>query len=204
MEEKSPRTTEEDIGRVLASSSYHLDSHVRRSDSRLLVDDYAFPMMFYPGGRGIILPQSGVRAMFEDIRRLFGSGGDSILYRAGVALGREGAGEVAKLYEGEEPSRMANDLAKLYSALGWGRMQATAAEAGRCRFRLKLWDGFESAGAKAETPSCHFTRGLLAGSTERLTGGPAEVVEAECAATGDPCCVFMVGEEKGASTSGSS
>jgi hypothetical protein len=54
---------------------------VKKSDDRFLVDDISFPLMYFPSGRGVLFPQGGVAAMFDDLIKSYGSGGETILYR---------------------------------------------------------------------------------------------------------------------------
>lgn len=204
VEAKDPNATGDDISKVLKSSPFFLDGEVKQGDSKLMIDDFGFPMMFFPGGRGILLPQAGMTAMFADLVKLFGTGGESILFRAGEAMGREGAGDLAKLFSGDEVTTGAAQFTKLYAALGWGRLQVIGAEPGRTWYTLRLSDGFESAGVKSARPNCHFTRGLIAGSSERILGRAVDCKEMECAAAGSSDCIFVVGPKEGASTSGSS
>lgn len=194
VEGRDELTEAKDITRALNSSPYLLDSHVRKSDSKLLVDDFAFPLMFYPGGRGVLLPQTAVTGMFRDLTTMFGSGGASILYRAGESLGKTCAEQASAAFGEEDVIEEAAVFSKLFLALGWGRLFPVEADRTLMRFRLRLFDGFESSGAKAQKPNCHFSRGIVAGAIGRLFGRELTCVEELCAAAGDPCCEFVVAE----------
>lgn len=192
VEAKSDRATPESIEKVLRSSPQVIDCYIKKSESKLMVDDFAFPLMYFPAGRGILLPQSGVTAMFQDIVTMFGSGGESILFRAGYSVGTKGTEDIAKALGEEELAKNVDRLAALYSALGWGKMEILDASPNNKKYRLRLSEGFESSEIKASRPNCHFTRGLVAGSSERVLGRPVSCEEVECAAMGDAYCLFAV------------
>ncbi|MDG6988529.1 MAG: hypothetical protein JRN21_04300 [Nitrososphaerota archaeon] len=198
-------TTEDELRSAIAGSPYALEVVVRKSESKLLVDSFPFPLMYFPSGRGVIFPQSGVRAMFQDIIKMFGTGGESILFRAGHAVGRQGTEDVARVM-GEEALTKDPDLfTGLYAALGWGRMEIVEAAPDLSAFSMKLEEGFECTGVKSPVPVCHFTRGLIAGSAERALSRATACEEKSCAAAGDPYCLFTVtAKGKLASRSGSS
>lgn len=195
---------EEAIRKTVTSSPFVVDVWVKRSDSRLMIDDFAFPLMFYPSGRAVIFPQTGISAMFRDTVRMFGTGGESILFRAGFSVGTTGTDDIMKAMGGDTQLQHAASFMGLYRALGWGRLELLEASDDFRRFKLKLSQGFESDSAKSNRPNCHFTRGMISGSCERLFGSPVVCVEEKCAAAGDPFCVFSVSSRDGLSKSGSS
>ena len=197
--------TEAELEGAIAKSPHSLSVTVRKSESKLLVDSFPFPLMYFPSGRGVLFPQSGIMAMFQDIVRMFGTGGESILFRAGWTVGWQGAGDVAKIV-GEEAMAKEPDLfAGLYAALGWGRMHVVGAAPDLSSFTMELEEGFEGTGAKSPAPVCHFTRGLVAGSSERVLSRAVTCAETECVAAGDPHCLFTVTVKAGRpSRSGSS
>ena len=196
VEPKEAAAGEEEIRKAVMASPHTTECLVKKSESRLLVDDFAFPLMYFPSGRGVILPQSGLTAMFQDIMQTFGTGGESILFRAGHSAGARGTDDIAKAVGEEELARHAQSFVSLYSALGWGRMEVYEASADLASYKLKLSRGFESEGTKAQKPSCHFTRGLIAGSTERIFGEPVVCVEERCVGAGDPYCLFAVSRRR--------
>ncbi len=204
VEPKVEGASEEDVKRALATSPFVTEVHVRRNESKLLIDDFGFPVMFFPSGRAVIFPQSGVMAMFKDITRMFGTGGESILFRAGYSVGAHGTNDVARAV-GEDHLRLHSEtFTAFYAALGWGKMEVLDAAPDLSSYKLRLTHGFESDGAKSVKPSCHFTRGMVSGSAERIYGTPVLCVEEKCAAAGDNYCLFTVSKRPGASKSGSS
>ncbi|MDG6909410.1 MAG: hypothetical protein JRN08_03485 [Nitrososphaerota archaeon] len=189
-ESKDPKMSEDDMAKVFHSSPFVLDLHTEKKEAALLIDDFSFPLMFFPSGRGILLPQSGTTAMFRDLVRLFGTGGETIIYNAGASVGRKGFDELTALLGKELTIEVASSFTKLYAAVGWGRLEMGEIRGGR--YEMRLFDGFESAGARSSRPICHFTRGLIAGAFERVLKGPVKVTEEQCAATGAPGCLFAV------------
>ena len=191
-EAEDTKMREGDLDKVVKSSPYVLDSRVRMSDSGFMVDDFAFPLVYFPSGRGVLFPQSGITAMFEDLVKLFGSGGESILFRAGYAVGREGSDQLAKFFGEDKMVADANSFTALYGALGWGKLVVEDINFESGETLLRLMDGFESLGVRSTKPNCHFTRGLVTGSTERLLGKALTTEEQECASMGASFCRFRV------------
>jgi predicted hydrocarbon binding protein len=196
-EAKDPDTSAEAIGIPLSKSPFVLDHYIKKAQSSLLVDDFSFPLMYFPAGRGILLPESGLTAMFQDMIKLFGTGGEAILFRAGYSVGRQTADELAKLFGEEEMLKQAQTFAGFYCALGWGKMEVLGVGSGPGEVTYRLTDGFESAGVTASKPNCHFIRGLLAGESGRLTGVDLSCEEESCAAVHDNYCQFRVSRKSG-------
>jgi predicted hydrocarbon binding protein len=190
-ESKDKALSENDFKKVLRSSSYVLDVHVRKATSKFLVDDFAFPLMYFPAGRGILLPQSGVTAMFQNIVNLFGSGGESILFKAGYSVAKQATDELVVLFGEDEMRNSPQEFGNLYNSLGWGRMEMAEANPDGSTV-LKLHEGFEGSGVKASRPICHFSRGLIVGASERVQGREVSCVEEQCIAMGAPYCQFRV------------
>lgn len=191
VEPKGVDSSEDEIRRTLSTSHYVTEVLVRKSDGKLMIDDFGFPLVYFPSGRAVLLSQNGIHAMFRDIVRMFGTGGESILFRAGHSVGTQSINDVAKVV-GEEYLRTKTEtLAGFYSALGWGKLELIEASEDMVTYKLKLSMGLECEEG-APKPSCHFTRGMIAGATERIFGGPAKCAEERCASMGDPFCVFVV------------
>ncbi|MDE1858782.1 MAG: hypothetical protein KGI26_06935, partial [Thaumarchaeota archaeon] len=110
VEPKEATTGEEEIRKAVMASPYMIECLVKKSESRLLIDDFAFPLMYFPSGRGVIIPQSGLTAMFQDILRTFGTGGESILFRAGHSAGTQGTNDIAKAVGEEQLVRYAESF----------------------------------------------------------------------------------------------
>ncbi len=191
-ESKDATMTTDDINKAMMASPFVVDTYIKKGEASLLADDFSFPLMYFPAGRGILLPESGITAMFQDIIKLYGTGGESILFRAGYSVGRQGTDELVKLFGEGEMLKNPKAYADLYTALGWGRMEAEVAGSNKLETRFRLYDGFESSGVKTTKPNCHFLRGLMAGSSERLTGLSLNCTEEKCLATGDPYCEFAL------------
>jgi len=186
--------SEPEVERILFSSPYVLDVYTKKTSDSLAINDYNFPLTYYPGGRGIIFPVSGMASMFADLVSLFGSGGEAILFRAGYAIGREGADQLSAQF-GEENMLTANVYTRLVDALGWGKMEVAAVNEDKSEYTLKVSEGFECTGRRANKPTGHFLRGVIAGSTERLLKQPVTCIEDRCLAMGAQYCRFKVDVE---------
>jgi predicted hydrocarbon binding protein len=184
--------TEDDFSKILYSSPHVISAYVRKTEDGLAVNDYNFPLTFYPGGRGIIFPVTEMVSMFADLVSLFGSGGEMILYRVGYAIGRKGTEQLSRLFGEENRLVAAGAYTKLVDALGWGRMEVLDMDRNMPGYTVRVCDSFECAGRRARKPTGHFLRGMIAGSAERLIKKPVTCVEVECMATGSKCCLYQL------------
>jgi predicted hydrocarbon binding protein len=182
--------TEEDFAKILSASPYVLDVYTRKSEGSFAVDDVSFPLIYYPGGRGILFPVSGIASMFSDMVSLFGSGGEAILFRAGYSIGRQGTEDLARLFGEEHMLEAANVYDKLFDALGWGKMEVVEASQDMSEYTLRVHESFECSGRKTTKPTGHFVRGLISGSADILLKKSVTCIEDKCVAKGDPFCQF--------------
>jgi len=184
--------SETEFSKILFSSPYVLDVYAKKSSDSLAINDYNFPITYYPGGRGIMFPVSGMASMFADLVSLFGSGGEAILFRAGYAIGREGTEQLSNLFGEDNMLAAASVYTKLVDALGWGRMEIAEVREDLSSYTLRVYDSFECVGRSASRPTGHFLRGVISGSAERLIKQPVTCVEDRCLAMGGQYCRFRV------------
>jgi predicted hydrocarbon binding protein len=186
------RMSAEDVSSVLRASRFVLDEHVKKSESGFAIDDFGFPLDFFPGGRGVLFPQKGLASMFQDMLTAYGSGGEVILYRAGYAIGRQGTDELVKLFGEDSILEASTSFMKLYNALGWGQLELEEVSDDFTSWTLAISQSFECAGLQKDKPQAHFTRGLIVGSAERLLGRPMKCEEVKCVAMGQTHCSFKL------------
>ncbi len=74
-------------------------------------------------------------------------------------------------------------------------MEVGEIKVGPVDFMVKITKGFESSRVKSSKPSCHFSRGPVAGSTERRSGLKPGCVEEKCAAMGSRHREFHITEK---------
>lgn len=184
--------SESEFVKILSSSPYVLSVFARKTVDSLAINDYNFPLTYYPGGRGVLFPVSGMSAMFADLVSLFGSGGEAILFRAGYAIGREGTGQLSTKFGEENMLVAASAYTKLVDALGWGKMEVADVSEDASGYTLRVYESFECMERRANRPTGHFLRGVIAGSTERLFKQPVTCVEDRCLAMGSQFCRFRV------------
>ena len=187
------RMTAKEVADVLAGSRFVIDTYVKKNESGFAVDDFGFPLNYFPGGRGVLFPQTGMASMFQDILERYGSGGESILYRAGHTVGRQGTDELARLFGEQNMLEASTSFLKLYNALGWGQLEVEAVSDDFATWTLALSQSFECVGLRKPKPQAHFSRGLIAGSAERLLDRPMKCEEIRCLATGQTHCSFRLG-----------
>jgi len=184
--------SEDEFAKILSSSPYVLSVYARKTVNNLAINDYNFPLTYYPGGRGILFPVSGMSSMFADLVSLFGSGGEAILFRAGYAIGREGTDQLSTMFGEDNMLEAASVYTKLIDALGWGKMEAAGVNNDVSGYTLRVYESFECMGRRANRPTGHFLRGVISGSAERLFKQPITCVEDRCLSMGSQFCRFKV------------
>lgn len=117
----------------------------------------------------------------------------TLLHEIGVAIGRAGMNYSKDgIHSEEELGPMLDRVLRLQ---GWGRSLGITKRplSGGRVYVAKLTGTLLSRERRTKEPSCHIVRGVIAGWLEAYFGGKAvESIEAECAAIGDPACVFEV------------
>lgn len=86
-------------------------------------------------------------------------------------------------------------LGEFFADSGWGALTLTELSPSVLALDAGAWAEALPAGGGGATdsPSCHFSCGLLADFFTRLGGSRAAVMEVECASRGDERCRFLVG-----------
>ncbi|RLE74949.1 MAG: hypothetical protein DRJ56_06505 [Thermoprotei archaeon] len=153
----------------------------------LIVDRHCFPLETLGGEmRALLIPVKVFSGIFADLKERYGRAMWAVAYHQGRLLGELVARHVLKKLPGP-PSKLMRELARLYSAYGWGRMEVVG------KGRVVIRDNFEVEGyARSEEPVCHFTRGILSGGASAIRGGEFEVEEVSCKAMGGEYCEFVL------------
>jgi predicted hydrocarbon binding protein/uncharacterized protein YqkB len=145
--------------------------------------------------RIIILREPGYRGLLTEIRKLFGSGGDALLYHTGFTTGIEFAKlhrEVAELVNLKEPEEIFKKVsATMFQWAGFGKMHVKSLS--QDHGEIEVQDSFEcELGRGRVTAYSQFVRGIIAGILAELFGKRFNIVEEGCIAKGDPVCRFVV------------
>ncbi|MEM3882434.1 MAG: V4R domain-containing protein [Candidatus Methanomethyliaceae archaeon] len=145
--------------------------------------------------RVIMLRDLGYRQLLTEIRKLFGTGGEALLYHVGFNMGLG----FAKLHKDLADKVGIKDPAKIYQQIscmmfqwaGFGRKEAL--EISSKHAIIHVYDSFECEnGRPSIRPYSQLVRGLVAGTLAELFNRSFNVTEDLCIAKGDPFCRFRV------------
>ncbi|MCS7129423.1 MAG: hypothetical protein NZ919_02135 [Candidatus Caldarchaeum sp.] len=158
----------------------------------MLVDVHHFPVTIM-GERAIIYREPGYREMILGIKRELGTGGDAILYRIGLNIGRGIWKKVKELAKGDL-KLMVEHIKDRVLQNGTSRVKEIILELDAGRVVVRLEDNYECALVKNYgKPFSNLHRGMFAGIFSELTGSELSI-ETKCIAAGDPYCEFIIGE----------
>ncbi len=145
--------------------------------------------------RAIIFRDLGYRQLLTEIRKLFGTGGEALLYHVGFNMGLG----FAKLHRDVADKIGIKDPAKIYQQVscvmfqwaGFGRKEVL--ELSTKQAIIHVYDSFECEnGRPSVRPYSQLIRGLIAGTLAELFNGAFNVTEDLCIAKGDTFCRFKV------------
>ena len=187
----SKTETEGKLRRVVERSPMVVGCEVRGSDHGLLVDTFHTGIEVAPERPGVVLPLAGISRMYGRLAEVFGSGGETILFEEGSALG-ESSGKYlnTKLGPGSLDWKVKAMLG-IYTTYGWGSARLKV-EKPRTRFRLVLGDCFECTGTAKKRTGCSFVRGHLASAVSAMAGTRFESEETKCRFRGDDACEILL------------
>lgn len=113
-------------------------------------------------------------------------------HAAGDALHRILAGSDPDALSTMSSDRFWQQLARLFSARGWGQLTYSQVHAGVGALDTTDWAEVRADGSAGQ-PSCHFTTGILANLLGQIADSEVAVLEAECRSRGDARCRFLFG-----------
>lgn len=160
----------------------------------LIADTLSHPLK---AGRNriIILRDLGYRGLLTEIRKLFGTGGEALLYHVGFTTGIEFGKlhrETAEAVNIEDPVEIFKNVSTvMFQWAGFGKMQVN--ELTQEHGEIIVHDSFEcELGKQRAITYSQFLRGMIAGILAELFGRGFSVVEEYCIAKGDPVCRFSI------------
>ncbi|MDE1852661.1 MAG: hypothetical protein KGI38_02805 [Thaumarchaeota archaeon] len=189
-ESLSPTETPERLKAVLVRLSANLEADVREGVDGLLVDT------FHTGIRVgdddyILMRREGLARVYDYIVKIFGTGGEVLLYEQGKALGKDNAQRRVKELGVENVVSDSSYLGRALTAQGWGVVESTTKPESK-EVRITVADCFECSGAERVRKGCDFYRGFWEGSAEVTRGKQPVVKEIECRLRGSKACVFQI------------
>ncbi|MEM3730616.1 MAG: V4R domain-containing protein [Candidatus Bathyarchaeia archaeon] len=158
----------------------------------IVSDNYFFPLVI-SGERVVIFRQSVYEALFDGIKKEFGSAGEAMLYYQGFNVGLKIYDTYAKIASSEDVEKLSEVARAINMTLGWGIIEVEDINVKKGTADIIVYHNFECANVKKSgKPNSHFVRGAAAGIFTRFIGKVAKAEEICCLAKGDPYCKFRV------------
>ena len=184
----SKNETAAGIKKLLAASSVVVESEVRQGKDGLLVDT------FHTGLEALredymLLRRWGMGSVFDHIVKIFGTGGEVLLYEEGAAMARGNLERTTAALSPQILAEYPSYLMNFLSAQGWGQFKL---EQKRDKSVITVTDCFECAKGSEVRKKCDFVRGYLEGTASAAGGVPTQVEELQCTLKGGRACVFQV------------
>ena len=183
--------TEEKLKKSIEQSTFVLECEVKGSDHGLLIDSFHSGLDVAPGRPGVVFSIVGITRIYDRLVQTYGSGGETILFDEGSALG-ESMGQYLNERLGQDDlDWKVKALLGTYRAFGWGSASLEVEEPS-ARFRVTVRDDFECTEMGKVRKECAFLRGHLASAISTLSGREFGGEETKCRFRGDPLCEFLI------------
>ncbi len=187
----SKSATEGKLKSLVERSPMVIECEVKESDNGLIVDSFHAGVEVAPGRPAMIFPHAGFSRICDHLVRSLGSGGETVLFEEGSALGQStGRYLNARLGQRRLDLRVKAALS-LYRADGFGSPSLEVEEPG-ARFRITVHDCPECAETETERKECSFLRGHLVSVISTLSGSEFGAKETSCRLRGNPSCQFLL------------
>jgi len=128
----------------------------------------------------------------------FGTGAQLILFEMGSEAGQKIAERLKGLGGKEPAAKLARELIKAYSAVGWGCIDLSEFNMETCEGYVKVYNSFECEPfrGKSNKPRSFFLRGHISNAMSVILGKKLSATEIKCVAQGDPFCEFKIKAEE--------
>ena len=186
---KSKKTVDEVANEIRSLPHVVRVEHGVKKLGELLFPPFKTSFRFM-GDRAFVWRGEFMKDFFRSIRKRWGDVGAVFLYHTGLGVGRKAADEYMELLGERDLKKLLEFNGELWVSLGWvSEYEANVSE----QIVIRFWDLFECQGlvGLAKAPSGYFTRGVLAGYINKISGKNVVVREVKCIAKGDPCCEFV-------------
>jgi predicted hydrocarbon binding protein len=165
------------------------DAMVTEGKDGFLVDSFHTGVQGGAGENYVMMQKESLSAMLNQMVRIFGTGGETILYEEGRKFGAS-RGRAFKLLLGKDSvPGMVSSLVHVFAALGWGQATQNPAAEGE-RLRITVADCFSCAISDGKK-GCAFMRGWFAGFSAEALGREVHIEETRCRLRGDDVCEFV-------------
>lgn len=163
------------------------------SSNGIIYDNYFFPLVINGDQRVVIFRKSVYEALFNGVRRRFGSAGDAMLYYQGFVVGYGVYDEYVKTAGSINLEDLIDVVKATNMTLGWGIIDKVKIDLKKGMAQLRVYHSFECEMGKNQGKTySQFYRGVIAGFCTRFFGKKVKANETKCIAKGDPYCEFTV------------
>ena len=184
----SPGETTSTLERAFSRSGAMKEVEVREGQDGLLVDTFHTGLVA-AGKEYLLMRRDGFGRVLDHIVGLLGSGGVTLLFEEGKAMGRDNAVSLRDEIGSDLDLSLWPYLLKILTAYGWGTLEfepgLTISEGA-----IRVGNCLECADTSNVRRGCNFLRGYLEGGAEAATGVPFKSEEVECTLRGGKQCVF--------------
>ncbi len=187
----SPSETAEKLSKLITTAHVAMENKVTESSEGLLVDTFHTGVENSFGTPMVLISRDGISHMFDGLNKLFGSGGEVLLYNEGFFVGEANAARTAGILGAGLAKKKVSDLMYLFSARGWGQASWVGGVASR-EPTVRFEDCFECSSGEGVKKGCGFMRGYLDGWAKIILGRDVKAVETLCRFNGDDACEFAL------------
>jgi len=186
----SPNLTSKEVQKLIMSSKAAISAEVYEGKDGLLVD--TFHTGFVVGDEEyILMRRDGLVRVFDRVSKMLGSGGDSLLFEEGMAMGMRNSEMMIKNVGAKRVRDQMGVLNRFLSAQGWGILEAKTGPE-KDGFTVKVVDCFECSADDSARKGCNFMRGYLAGGARANFGKDYGSKETKCRLKGAEACEFQL------------
>jgi predicted hydrocarbon binding protein len=177
------------LQKLIAALPMVVEARVTEDKDGFLVDSFHTGVQGGAGESYVMMQKEALSAMLDHMVRIFGTGGETILYEEGRKFGAS-RGRAFKLLLGKDSvPGMISSLVHVFAALGWGQATQKPTKEGE-RFRIAVADCF-SCSVSGEKTACDFVRGWFVGFGAEALGRELRIEETRCRLRGDVECEFV-------------
>jgi predicted hydrocarbon binding protein len=180
----------DDLVEEIMKSKTVIHAEVREGNDGLLVDTFHTGSVV--GDQNfLLLRRDSLSRVFEEVVKIFGSGGDALLYKEGQEMGREDAKNFIRIFGTEHIAEQAPYLTSILTAEGFGVFEPDVSNK-EALYGIKVSECFECAENRGFRRACNFLRGYLQAAGVIALGVELEAKETRCILRGDEECEFVL------------
>jgi predicted hydrocarbon binding protein len=183
----TPAETADALRDLILKSKAAKEADVIEGKEGLLVDTFHTGLVVGDEDY-VLLRRDGMAQMFDRVSKMLGSGGETLLYEEGKAMGQWNASSLAKRIGAERIRANPGALNRLLAAQGLGEVEMTGRTGGS--FTITVRDCLECSGKRRSRTACSFIRGYLVGFLGEEVGSDFDCTEEKCRLSAGEVCVF--------------